>query len=1291
MEKRGVRLIFAAAIVIFACLLTGSFTAVAQGQQEQEDLAKKVQPQQKVLPDQKVTPKTVGVAQFKIGAFTVIVETTPSASAERQAAEPAARTQTPAPAVKDGTGYSGRGHIVLRTKRVPVTFSGIVVAGASPGQVPVASAGLVSGTAGPAVEYDLDGFKVSLNRASIRLMPERATAAVGVTFPQSLFSAPGQGNSLALASETCAISPDGAVNGENFHGPASVLLRDSVYRLEVAADAMQAVHVGPAVPAAKGRVKPAAGCVLSGVVSFEGTAVFSFRGTVEASGRSAVFDLVLLPAITSVVRAPEPEYELTLLSGSVSYRYEAGGKLACDGEFGADLKLPRAVADENEGQVSLSKIALKTDQTGALFNTLSLPGRLRAGFGGTTPPKRAIFLLEPAPNAAYVYFPRWQVQSNSTYPMITAGQKSTDVTPGCKELDDFLMKAPGGAIQKGRLAPATEAQRKVVPLRPQVKPGQPGAHPPGPLGVNEEGRRRNVYGRPGLTIYQGTLYFKSPQATFPDVQPDGDFNLKTRFFGLLTATPWGLNGSLTSSGNSFVVAAASKPIEECSAPSDASQPTWDEIVSAQKANPTLRPKPKPGRFQLAELRILEMRVETLSLCMNALPDKGATMAYVVHFPFPSCLDLDFVDQSLDAQGRFHAALGPDAPEAQTVTGPSAGKKSVIKVPQVRILWAYRLPVTLADRDVAVLYPTGQGPAGVQVPPPGAQQRSELWLKPLYSKNSAIKAGVRFSATLTPKGVFELKDWDREPILCGAYPLPGKEMEMGFECDLSSITLADNGAAYNPVTRRQDFGWSGKVRFPFFGRQGVAFGVKDLVPDMPEAIAMTNNGGALVQCPGESGNGILGARIRDLRYRTSGYPFVSDDAVYWKSPDNRELRAERAEFASFLCAQLRMSPGDGQREDKDLTPYILPGPAEPGQAEHRLKNAVSSKSLIDLVCYDQAALNARNAVGSATDCCAEYWIGTYEVTAGPPQARKVILRAANVKCNLNARPVVLGFNGSQMALTPEGEGSGERTLVNIPGVQLKLDNGALRGNFSTDAASYVLPNMRGECAFFLDVRKGYFAVMIAGSYPITPFPVNVEGESFIVHAPLETLRRPAFGRDDSILNRVEEWALFPPDKSLEKSTGMEGMDGKSVISGVLLSGNAAALADLKVTKARVARGAGLFFYHFDSPDSSGYRCGFFQNNTGNVDVGFIEAKLFANWDVSLGLPSTFDDVKRSFLRDSNPTLGGRIWAYACASIFVAHAYVVLDLDAWINIKDGFGCSGRAGADAGAGDCPARPRY
>jgi len=1327
MEKQRIRFVFIAAILIAACLFTGSFTAVAQEQQEQEDLAKKAQPQQKVLPDQKVTPKTVGVAQFKIGAFAVIVETTPSAPAERQAAEPAARTQAPAPAVKGGTGYSGRGHIVLRAKRVPVTFSGIVVAVASPGQVPVASAGLVTGTVGPAVEYDLNGFKVRIDRASIRLNPERATAAAGVSLARPVFMAPGTSDGLTLASESCALFPSGAVAGKNFRGSSAFLLRDSIYRMRIEPNVDQSVQLGQPGGTSRQSNPAADGVILQGVAATsDNMDVFNGNGTIDGSGKSARFDLSLVR--TPYQTVPEPGYQLTLQSGGVNYNYGADGKLVCAGEFKAQVALPEVIKGEGPGRIVLDGITLKTDQTGALFNALTVPTRFRAGFADVNQPGQAVFLIEPSPDSVFIYFAKWQAPQNSTYTIAVTDQKKG---PDCKALVDFLTHARGSGSSARSAAPRNQAQRKSPIGSPAVQTASIGT-PGTALIQNDKAREKNLYGRPGLTILQGTLHMKSPQATFvgDGAPPSGEFNLKTRVWGLVTATPWGLTGSLTSSGCSFIPDSAGHSLDECSAPSGTSQPAWEEILQSQERDPSGQPPHKLERFRLADLRVLEMRLTRLNLCLNAMPAKGATMTSIVHFPFPSYIDVDFVDESLDPQGFFHSALGPVAPIAQapsaspspvsgqddpsvdpegssgiphgpsiesfesasprtglqTRLGPMVKPKVPMEIPQTRILWAWRLPITLVGRGVAITFPQGRGPAAVQVlmssttGENGNIASSEIWLKPLFSKRSSVKQGVRVQAALAPSGEFKLIKWDTEPVLCRTYPSPGtvegNELRMGFACRLDGITLADAGPAFNAESRDRDFGWTGRVTFPLFKDQPVAFGVKKLGPFMPQALSFEKSDCPYQTCPEDSR--VLSISVRRLAFSPANSKFVGSDIKYRypRSADNAEYAAATLEFSSFLTAVV-LKNAAAKKPWLDLTEQLAPGQT---LTVHGLKDYLDGKGFIDLACYDADALQLEGRLGMPIGCCRDnYFMGTYQVKQG----EKIILSASNVRYYEGAAPVALYLGGTAMELTPEGDGGagGNKEILDIPGAELRFENGALFGDFDTDSLPAFLPNIRGECAFTLDTRNAYFSVMIGGSFPITPFPVNVEGETFFFRAPRNQLA--------PILRRAAAWALYTDVESMKIALRMSdrGLSDSTVMSGVLLSGNAAAVADLGPVEARIQRGAGLFFYQYkNAGGQTGYNYGVFQNNRAVANVEFLTAEIVI--DLTLAAQSTqgsFESV-RNYFKNSDLAFTGTISAWACATCELAYASLYMKLDATYSVRGGLSWSGIApSASVGLGGC------
>jgi hypothetical protein len=1256
------------AVLPLALLAVLIFAVLSVPAQQQEDLSQKVQPKQKVLPVQPTAPGQRAVPQFKIGEFTVIVASAAAPGAAKTA-EPADRTQIVSPAAKDESGYSGQGHVVIRSKRVPVTFRGIAVTPAASGQVPVATAGTVTGAAGPAVEYQWDRFDIKLERPSIRLAPDRATAAAVVTLVQAPFMAAGRDGALTLSAASCRVRPDGSIAGDDFRGPAAFVLKDSKYKLEIPADAPQSVHLGTAGAVPGGRSKAPAGCVLKGEASFEGTLLFAFQGTVDPSGKSAVFDLVL--ASPPLVRTPEPGYELTLQSGSVKYAYAANGGLTCDGGFVAGIKFPPAVKRFDSQTLELRNLTLKTDASGALFNTITIPDRLRAGFGSGSRPSEGIFLLESLPGAAWAYFPKWQAPGpNSSYPMLQGNTKITDVGPDCEAVLRFLeTPAPG-----------------VVP--PKNAP------------------EKNVLRRPGVTVLQGTLYFKSRQTTFKSAQASApadpaaaEFNLKTQFWGGLTMTPWGITGTATSSGSSFVPSAL--PIEECAKPSGASRPTWEEILDAGARKPV-----EPAeRFRLAGLRILEMRVESLRLCANALPAGGASMRYIVHFPFPSFIDLDFADNSLDTRGLFATAAGPIAsrswafpqnPSRAEVDAALAGqlKKGAQEKlnPDTHILWQWRLPVSFSDRGVIISYKGATGRADVNVtmkpydPDVPEIMSSEIWLRPLFSRNSGIKAGVRFAAALDPEGGFRLTNWDQSLLTFGKlYAAPKTELTAGFDCRLepvseNGIALAD--AAGDPARRIADVRWAGGIRFPFFeGRdekfQDVGFILRNLTPDMPEPIAaMTASNpacstcqtrdGRVVEAPGQDAGHSLTATVRSLRYSKTSYPFQSLDATVVKS--DGEFRGTLAYFSSFTCAEILL---DLRPEDLTIPLHATTDSCGGTKtARHLLRNAIPNTAIVDLVCYDGAAYAAR---GLTDACCQEYWLGTYEVSTGSAGAEKIVFSATNAKWYPKATPFALFFNSSDAVMSSDETDAPHRTFINIPGAGLKLDEkGALIGSFGATMTSLAcsLP-YEGEFRFYLDPNCGYFYLLSGGSFT---YYARFSGEVFIVHAPYKLLKRPPdFIGETRLMETLSIRALFSRPEGFILKTGLGQLSDDTVVTGVFQSGNASRTFGFGPLSVDLAIGAGTYLYQFRSQSATKYCFGTFQNARANASVSIVTA--VADLSLAQGPITTgrVGDLEEFFGR-TELTASGTLILCACADVYLAQAEVQARGDAAFSTRTGLSFSG-----------------
>ena len=1248
MRKVSARLVWfvASVSVSLFCFVGLTFDAYPQGTATQ-----KIIPKQKAVPKQVPETKADSVPQFKIGEFTVVVGTGLS-SADKRTVNPETRKQITPPVTNTAAGLSGQGRVTIRGQKVPVTFSDIILARAAQGQPPVATSGIVKGTAGAPLEYDLTGFKIKLDRPSIKITSDSATAAVGLSLVQAPFMTPGRENALMLSSEACGIAPDGSIVGRNFRGSSSFLLRDSVYRLEIAPDTEQAVYLGPNIPTPKGRPKPAAGCVLMGMASFDGTELFSYKGTIAASGKSADFALVLLSP--PLVRSPEPGYELALDSGTVSYRYASNGALTCEGEFNAGINFPPAVKRFDFQSLELRNLTLKTDETGALFNNITLPEQLRAGFGAGVQPSDAIFLIDPLPGAAWVYFPKWQGSgANSSYPMLQGNKKITDVNPDCQALLKFLeTPAPGSRISLN------------APLK-------------------------NVLRRPGVTVLQGTLYFKSRQTAFksappapPAQAPAAEFNLKTLFWGGLTLTPWGITGTLTTSGSSFVPSA--NPIDDCAKPSGASRPSWEQILEAGARKPT-----EPAeRFRLSGLRVLEMRVETMLLCRNELPKNGASMRTIVHFPFPSFVDLDFADSSLDSRGLFASAEGPVAskswaftqsPTRADIDAALAGqlKKGAQEKlnPDTHILWAWRLPVSFSDRGVIIAYPSAGGVASVNVtmkpydPDVPEIMSSEIWLRPLFSRNSGIKTGIRFAAKLDPDGGFQLTGWDTAVLtFAKLYASPGTEKKVGFDCQLKPVSgkgiiLAD--AASNSALRLADAQWEGSLTFPFFKGRDVSFQIRNLIPDMPNPIAEMTAGQTLT------------ATIRNLRYSRTSYPFQSTDATVVRA--DGEDHSDFAYFSAFTCGEIRLS---GERKDRQI-PLHATSDAYGGAkaARHLLLNAIESSSIIDLVCYDTEAHDARGLTG---DCEQKYYLGTYEVSTGPDEAKKVIFTAPNAKWYYDMSSVQLFFNSSDAELRSD-EDNPHRTFINIPGAGLKQDeNGALVGSFGATLTSLAssLP-YEGEFRFYLDPNCGYFYLLSGGSFT---YFLRFSGEVFIVHAPYKLLKRPPdFIGETRLLETLSIRALFQSPRDFEEKTGLSSIsDDNTVVSGVFQAGNASFSYGVSVLSVNVAAGAGTYLFQFRSPGGTNYCFGTFQNGRAAASVILVSAQAdisLAQGPVTTGSLGSLEE----FFGRAELEAGGTLVLCACADFMLGHLEVIARGDAKFSTKSGLRFLGTAKGDWGAGGC------
>ena len=258
------------------------------------------------------------------------------------------------------------------------------------------------GKAGSDIGYNLDALSVKINNASIIITPGTARAKIGVAVPVAFFSTRTTSNFL-LASDSSPIVPDRSTNGIDFHGSASVSLKDSAYSVRIRPTDLQVVRAGPAFTG-MGR-QPDSGVKLQGVASRGTVELFSFIGTVLANAKSAGFTLDLGGASDVY---PETNYRISLKKGRVSLKYVKAQLQDLYGSFTVNISLPPNVVDEQGQSIELLDVVLETDKSDALFGKITLARRLRMG---------QRFTLELATNGVFAYFPKWPFETgSSTYP-----------------------------------------------------------------------------------------------------------------------------------------------------------------------------------------------------------------------------------------------------------------------------------------------------------------------------------------------------------------------------------------------------------------------------------------------------------------------------------------------------------------------------------------------------------------------------------------------------------------------------------------------------------------------------------------------------------------------------------------------------------------------------------------------------------------------------------------------------------------------------------------------------------
>lgn len=1002
-------------------------------------------------------------------------------------------------------------------------------------------------------------------------------------------------------------------------------------------------------------------------IELHGTAAFkgetrSLFGAIASLAADGRQARLVLTLPGPCTRKPELGYQLDLDGGAVTYRYVDHAVTDCRGSFTGRLQIPPDRPGDQTPGDTFANLEFATDASGALFTSFRPAKRFDIG--------RTFQLATGDSGLAIVYFATWQPER------------------------------PQSGYPKGDCASV---------FATLVPPNMPDADP------------FNASHRPGLTIANGTLWASLPQVTFGTPHmPAADFNLMARTTGLVTLTFWGWAGTLTTGGRSFVRSDSSLAMGD--EPLGQTRASLTEIIDAGPGEPPRLPE----RFQLAGLRVLNLRARRLAFCGSHLMPGGLdrVLTYDVHFPYPTYVTLTFIDTTLDDTGHLREALGPEGTvgcsmdgshplpagrlrsRALSLPGAMTLKRNIHPLPDAWILWKWRLPVDFAPLRVRVGYRANGQPTEVRVLSDTTLHTdqgivaNELEIPRLFSRHSGVRKGVRFGATLGVDGSFSIDELDTRPYLARVYAVPGLEHSAGF--DVSLPTSASDGlqlsAEGSNAAGQPQFGWHGQVNLPFLGPRGMQFDVTDWLPRLRPVGALEDSGrrccptliDSVVTYPECNDAGGLWIRANALSYDPlrsvfSATALTACDLLGMGTSqyERKPLRASALQIASFTSALLELDGdvhADADLVLSDTTVFDACAGAVRRVRTH-LEHYRQGNMLRDLVCYDAEASAAR---GSTRPCDGAFVVGTYvsSVSDGEGHPEHDILVMPDTRVYLlGQKHHQLDVRNTDMTLQSESEDP-HPTVLALPGATLDFTpDGKLGAEFET---SFPLGDDAIQCnahvAFYLDAHCGHFFVEGTGAFT---YGLTFTGGLFIVHAPLGSF----YGGSDMLPTSADAFedlahASYCSDVAMfaYDLLGLPKQAPKTLVTGVFASGGVGwnkAVGPIELS-ANAAMGVGAFELRDDTGDR--YQGTVFMNIVGSADLEIAEICASADLRVIPGYGPGDGGSGLSW------RMGGDLCLWGCIGCPLGHC------DAWVrggitySSVDGFDTSGvDFGGGFGGGGC------
>ena len=550
------------------------------------------------------------------------------------------------------------------------------------------------------------------------------------------------------------------------------------------------------------------------------------------------------------------------------------------------------------------------------------------------------------------------------------------------------------------------------------------------------------------------------------------------------------------------------------------------------------------------------------------------------------------------------------------------------------------------------------------------------------------------------GSFSVTGIDHYPVLAQMYAEPEKERKSGFLVELSSLN--DGGfrmvdSSTDPVDRRQDYSWKGRIQLPFFSLASVntwkhaEFFIKDQLPRLGKSLKVDNNGVKYACCQQDESSCVftspestfLQVSSEELLFSQPQTIFTTNkvEAFEVEVGDQLKLDAESLRIASYTDAVLQLKNPVNTDE-----PYDVDSSAgDIGDCGRKLwtRSVVldwqHSDNQRDLVCYDKDA----NCIRGDCESCADHYIaGTYEVRTRTCEdsdncPETTIMRAENARYYPGLPR--LDLSRSDVAVTTDTIENPYSMVINIPSAQLawsedkRFIEAAFGATYTEVAAS--LP-YEGAFNFKLDNKCGYYYFHSGGSFT---YFLTFRGQTFIVHAPYEFLKQSSpFFMVTDILETLRIRSLYDSQDKFIKAAGLDKVGDKTVISGLLTSGNAKFGMSYGVFDLSVASGPGIYMYQFKNPNATEqYRIGTFMKVIGgaSIDIGLMGVGVTGvnTLETRVRIPETLSDFE-TIRSEGDFTTYGSLELRGCVSALVTCSAALLFPETNFSSSNGLNISG-----------------